>query len=408
MILILDGLGDLPAPALQGRTPLEAASTPLLNRLAGAGCYGLVDPLKPGKIPNTHSGCGVLMGVLPEDVSKLKRGPIEASGAGRKLGAGDIAVRANFATVEQQAEGLKVLDRRAGRICTGTSELAAALKRVDLGDGIFAELLPTDQHRCVIVLSGPGLDERIGNTDPGDRGMPAFLGPCVPGARAAEFTAEKLNLFLAIAREHLDGHPVNLERIRDGDPPANGIITRGAGLGYSMVNAVDNHGASAAVVAGCNTVIGLARTLGFEVRTDPRFTADADTDLDAKMETALQALEDHDLVYVHIKAPDIFAHDHQPAMKKAFLERVDGAMLKLEEAGVIIALAADHSTDSNSGAHTADPVPALLFDPFERRTPQQPAVNFGEAACAAGNMPRQSSHQLLLRLLARMEIPLTR
>jgi 2,3-bisphosphoglycerate-independent phosphoglycerate mutase len=83
-------------------------------------------------------------------------------------------------------------------------------------------------------------------------------------------------------------------------------------------------------------------------------------------------------------------------------------MLKLEEAGVIIALAADHSTDSNSGAHTADPVPALLFDPFERRTPQQPAVNFGEAACAAGNMPRQSSHQLLLRLLARMEIPLTR
>jgi 2,3-bisphosphoglycerate-independent phosphoglycerate mutase len=175
-----------------------------------------------------------------------------------------------------------------------------------------------------------------------------------------------------------------------------------------MVNAVDNHGASAAVVAGCNTVIGLARTLGFEVKTDPRFTADADTDLDAKMETALQALEDRDLAYVHIKAPDLFAHDHQPAMKKAFLERVDAAMLKLEEAGVIIALAADHSTDSNSGAHTADPVPALLYDPYQERTTLRPSVNFGEAACAAGNMPRQSSHQLLMRLLARMEIPLTR
>jgi 2,3-bisphosphoglycerate-independent phosphoglycerate mutase len=109
------------------------------------------------------------------------------------------------------------------------------------------------------------------------------------------------------------------------------------------------------------------------------------------------------LVYVHIKAPDLFAHDGQPENKRDFLELCDEALGTLENAGVMIVLAADHTTDSNCGAHTADPVPALLYDPAlpSGGTPPEP-VNFGEKACSNGTMPRQNSHELLLRLLDKM------
>ena len=79
VFLIIDGLGDLPVPVLDGKTPLEAACTPVLDRLAGAGRYGLVDPTAPGAAPHTHSGCGTLMGLVPEQSEQLKRGPVEAA-----------------------------------------------------------------------------------------------------------------------------------------------------------------------------------------------------------------------------------------------------------------------------------------------------------------------------------------
>ncbi len=399
VLLILDGLGDLPASVLSGQTPLEAANTPVLDRLAGSGLRGLVDPVKPGVVPNTHSGCGVLLGALPAQLSDLKRGPIEAAGVGLVLQPGEIAVRANFATLENQQGDLMVVDRRAGRISEDTAELAAFLKTVDLGDGVTARLQPTDQHRCVVVLSGAGLDPRISDTDPGDGAIPALLKSCLPLDADAAFTAEKINCFVETAHRRLAGHPVNLERIRAGKLPANGVITRGAGVGFKLENVVRDRGINPAVVAGCNTVIGLSRTLGFEVKTDPRFTAAANTDLLAKMETAVAALEDHDLVYVHIKAPDLFAHDHQPENKRNFLELCDEALEMIEQAGVMIAVAADHSTDSNSGSHTADPVPALLYDPSASGSGNPVPVNFGEKTCGEGNMPRQSSHEFLLRLL---------
>ena len=149
-LLIIDGLGDLPNPELDGKTPLEAAHTPVFDRLAMTGRYGLVDPIFPGEIPNTHSGTGMLMGLLPEQAGGLHRGPVEASGAGKVLSTGDVAMRANFASVEDQNGTLLVTDRRAGRITSATDELAAVLTDVDLGDGISASLAPTDQHRGVL------------------------------------------------------------------------------------------------------------------------------------------------------------------------------------------------------------------------------------------------------------------
>jgi len=406
-LLIIDGLGDLPVPELDGKTPLEAAYTPFLDRLAGEGLYGLVDPIIPGEIPNTHSGAGMLLGLLPEQAGRLKRGPVEASGAGRVLVAGEIAVRANFATLVSRDEALWVTDRRAGRITSGADELAALLSDVDLGDDVHANLVATDQHRGVLVLSGPGLDASISNTDPGDGTMPAALKPCRPLRPEAELTAEKINRFIDEAHRLLTDHPINIARVSDGKPPANGLITRGAGERFSLDNILHAHGISAAVVSGCNTVRGLGRIFGFDTVSDPRFTAALDTDLNAKMAAVQSALRDHDMVYLHVKAPDICSHDRNPLAKRDFLQRLDKALAPLMEAGAIIAIAADHTTDSNSGFHTADPVPVLIsqpgsdqfLSPVKFASVKFASVKFGEAACRQGNMPRQLSNEFLLKLI---------
>jgi 2,3-bisphosphoglycerate-independent phosphoglycerate mutase len=400
VLLIIDGLGDLPIPGLDGKTPLEAASTPVLDRLAAGGLYGLVDPIIPGEIPNTHSGAGMLLGLLPEQAGRLKRGPVEASGAGRVLLAGEIAVRANFVTLEIRNDALWVTDRRAGRISSGTDELAALLTDVDLGDDVHANLVTTDQHRGVLVLSGPGLNASVSNTDPGDGAMPAALKLCEPMSPEAELTAGKINRFVDEAYRRLVDHPINIARISEGKPPANGLITRGAGARFSLDNILHAHGISAAVVSGCNTVRGLGRIFGFDTVSDPRFTAALDTDLEAKVAAVQSALRDHEMVYLHVKAPDICSHDLNPRAKRDFLQRLDQALAPLTEAGAIIAIAADHTTDSNSGFHTADPVPVLISQPGSEQTSSP--VKFGEAACKQGNMPRQLSNEFLLKLIRTM------
>jgi 2,3-bisphosphoglycerate-independent phosphoglycerate mutase len=400
VLLIIDGLGDLPVAELGGMTPLEAARTPVMNQLAGGGFYGLVDPIMPGEIPNTHSGTGMLLGLSPEQADRLKRGPVEASGAGRMLRNGEIALRVNFATVEARDDGLYVIDRRAGRITQGTHQLAQVLADIDLGDGVRGIFRSTDQHRGVLILSGPGLNDNISDTDPKDVSLPTRLDPCLPLKAEAELTAEKIDCFLAEAHLRLQDHPVNIAREAAGKLPANGLLTRGAGAWFSLDNSLSQRGISATVVAGCNTVRGLGSIFGFDSVSDPRFTAAYDTDLDAKMAAVVAALENNEMVYLHVKAPDICSHDRQPKAKRDFLERLDEAMKTLIPAGAILALAADHTTDSNSGFHTADPVPALFCLPEHSQGHNE--INFGESACRRGNMKRQTSEQFLLRVLHSM------
>lgn len=398
ILLIVDGLGDLPVTMLGGKTPLEAARTPNMDFLAVTGMYGLVDPIGPGTTPNTHSGAGILLGMPAVQADTLARGPVEAAGAGRALQAGELALRANFASINPVSGGFVVTDRRAGRITQGAAELSACLAHLDLGDGVLAEFRSTDQHRGVLVLAGDDLDAAISDTDPGDDKIPAPLLSCQALQSRARKTAAKVNTFIAMAHHLLQDHPVNIARAAAGMPLANGVITRGAGAWVAMPNIIRQMGLSAALVSACNTVRGLGRIFDFEVISDTRFTAAADTDIAAKIQAALAALQRHDLVFVHVKAADICAHDRQPVAKRDFLQRLDRALAPLLRQGIMIALSADHSTDSNSGMHTPDPVPTLLCLPHTG--PGGAGLKFGEAACRNGTMPRQTSGEFLQRVLA--------
>ena len=406
-MLILDGLGDRPAAALGGRTPLEAAATPNLDRLATEGLTGLMFPLAPWVPVGTQAGTGLLLGLARADAGHLARGPIEAAGVGLPLSEGDVALRANFATVTPNGDGFAILDRRAGRIRTGTEVLADALDGLDLGEGIRARVRAATQHRIAVVLTGDALSAAVTDTDPGAGRRDEGIRPCRPHAAEAARTAEAVNRLIRASFDVLDAHPVNARRRAEGAPPANGIITRGAGAHSRLRNLVAHLGLRAALVAGESTLFGIGRLFGFTVLHDPAFTADAETDLDAKVRAAHQALDEHDLVFLHIKGTDTTAHDLDPGAKRAFIERIDRAAgVLLSDPDLVVAATGDHSTVSTLGSHTGDPVPAALRAPGGRRD----AVSaFGETACIAGGLGHLSATALLCAVLDHMgHLPIDR
>ncbi len=403
LVIILDGMGDDPSPELKGRTPLQAAYTPVLDRLVQDGLCGVTDPLRPGQPVDTPTGTSVLLGVPPEQADALARGPVEAAGVGLHVQPGDVVIRCNFATLERNGGGgFVIMDRRAGRIREGTDELAAAVGHLDLGDGVVATVWPASQHRGVVRLRGPGLSPAITDTDPGISAGPASILPCralEPSDPDASRTATAVNRLLERSFPILDAHPVNARRRAADRPPATGLITRGSGRVTALDSAVTDAGLDTTLVAGERTVIGLGRLLDFEVVTEPGFDGLPGTDLSGKVAATAAALERSDLVYLHIKAPDIHAHDRNPLGKVRSLERVDAALAALPMNDVVVAVCGDHCTSSATGDHTGEPVPAILSVPGG---PRDDCDIFDEEHCARGGLGRLPAASFVRRVLEAM------
>ncbi|WP_369163132.1 2,3-bisphosphoglycerate-independent phosphoglycerate mutase [Candidatus Thiodiazotropha sp. LNASS1] len=402
VMIILDGLGDRGIPAFGGKTPLEVADTPNMDGLASAGQCGLVDPLFPGMPVGTHTGICLLFGLSKQHTMKLARGPIEASGVGLNDNDQALYFRCNFATLKKRKDRYDILDRRAGRINTGTESLTAAIGQVDLGDGIIASLHPATQHRVVLQMEGCGLSHDISNTDPGNQFKTKGLLTCLPNDpsdSAAVMTASAVNRLMEIIYEKLSEHPVNRQRIDNNLPPANGIICRGPGTLPKVKPLLNQLKLKTAVISGESTVLGLGRLLGYDLFTHDRFTADHNTDLHAKVKTTISALDDHDMVYLHIKATDIYSHDLNPTGKREMLLKIDDAIAPLINDSLVIAITADHCTDTNTGRHTGDPIPSLIYNPRGR---VDGCLEFSELACNTGGLGRINSSGFLLSMLDQM------
>ncbi len=400
LLLVIDGLADRPVRALGGRTPLQAAETPHLDRLAAEGQSGLADPIAPGVVPDTAAGTLALFGQSP---LALKRGPVEALGADFELNVGDIALRGNFATL---GDNNQIIDRRAGRIRGQTDKLAKAIDRLplpgSLGREVEIRVRAATEHRLAIVMRGDGLSSNIQGSDPGDG---AAAGPALtprpnePNDERAVETARILALFEQKARKVLAKHPINLARKAEGLPLANIVLTRGAGRIHHLVP-LEEAGIplKLACIGGDRTVLGLAKLLGARTVSRDGMTANLDTNLDAKFDAALRALKRDDLVIVHVKGADIAAHDQRPDLKAAFLEKVDralGAFLERHTDDFRVAVAADHATLSESGQHAADPLPVLVWGPGIE---PDSVMSYDETAAAAGAL-QQFPLQLLLERL---------
>jgi len=400
LLVVIDGLADRPVRALGGRTPLQAAATPTLDRLAREGQCGIADPVAPGVVPDTAAGNLALLGQSP---LAMKRGPIEALGAGISIQQGDIALRGNFATLDEHG---RVIDRRAGRIREQAAELAAALDRLQLPSGLDRELevrvKAGTEHRLAIVLRGDGLSPAIQGSDPGEGavpGPPLVPEPLDPEDDRAVHTAAALALFEQEARRILGKHPINRQRAAEGLAPANTVLTRGAGRLHRLLPLEDGGlPLRFACIGGDRTLLGIARWLGGEAVSEESMTANLDTDLEAKVRAAARELRRNDLVVLHFKGADIAAHDQRPDLKMEFLEKIDRQLAWLLEnvtGPLRLAVASDHATLSESGQHAADPLPILLWgDGIE----SDGVESFDEQSAAAGSLQRFPLQSLLGRL----------
>ncbi|MCX6801504.1 MAG: 2,3-bisphosphoglycerate-independent phosphoglycerate mutase [Candidatus Diapherotrites archaeon] len=387
LLIVCDGMGDLPVKELGGKTPLEAAKKPNMDKMAAAGKTGTMHVLGKGVIPESDSAHLTLFGY---DLKKhyVGRGPFEALGLGINLKHGDIAFRSNFATAGQD---LTILDRRAGRIenCT---ELAKRLDNTRIR-GVHFLVKPGTEHRAAVVMSGHGLSDKISDGDPHSAGEKALEIRPLNKSQEAKFTAEVLNEFLRNAHTILDSHPLNLERVQKGLPPANYLLVRGAGEMKKVPSLKERFGLRACCIAGAGLYKGVAAFVGMDLFEVKGATGTPQTDIKAKIARAVKELEHFEYVFVHIKGCDIFGHDGKCIEKKKFIEKIDSALaplLGLKDALVIVT--ADHSTPCSQKNHSADPVPVLFYRVGMKAGR---AKGFGETACRKGALGVFSGSDLM-------------
>lgn len=376
--VLLDGVGDLPHPALNGLTPLEAAYTPNLDLLARNGAMGQVISVGRGIAPQSDIAVFNMLGYSFRDGGYVGRGVIESIGCNIDFKDGDLALRGNFATVD---DSNRITDRRAGRVIS-QEEARAVCKtlseniRFSDPDASVA-LEPTVAHRVVIRLrhNRMKLSDKITNTDPAyDKVEGMGIAKATTGdmfvqkSEAQEDTAEArtaaqmLNEFTEQVVKLLKDHPVNRARIASGRKPMNCILARDSGNRFPSVQPInEKYGMKIGCIVEMPVEVGISKVLGMKM-----FEAGSLEDYELKARVAAKSLSKVDAVYVHIKGPDEFGHDGDARGKKKNLEDIDrrffGTLLK-DLAGVknpAIVVSGDHSTPCVKKAHSDDPVPLLV------------------------------------------------
>lgn len=402
IFIIADGLGGRPTDQ-EGKTCLEAAHTPHLDELATRGALGLVDPIAPGVRPGSDTAHLSLLGYNPYEVY-TGRGVFECLGIGMAIKSGNICFRANFATVIPNEDRFIVKDRRAGRISSGQAELAKALNSISLEKslGIEFEFRASTQHRGALLLRGDGLSRYVTENDPHKSDAEALDFKPLEGHsdEGARRTAAALNELAKRSYDLLRDHPVNKERERAGEEPANYILARGVSDLPHLDPIAATYGVSGAVIAGGALYRGIALACGMEIRDAPGATGGLDTDLRSKAKTALAALETFDYVFIHAKGTDNAGHDKDAKAKIAFIERIDAELIAPLMEGVDwkethLAITGDHTTPIDCGDHTAEPVPILYVGPNVRR---DTSTSFGEREAGRGGLGRWSGKVLPMLL----------
>lgn len=384
LLLICDGMGDRPVPELDNKTPLEYAKTPTLDRLAREGECGLMDPIAPGIRAGSDTAHLAILGYDPYRVYQ-GRGPFEALGIGMEVRGGDVALRCNFSTVD---ENWRVIDRRAGRITEGTRELAEAVNGVEI-EGVQCFFKESVAHRGALVLRGENLSPHITDADPHTEGEKvAECQPVDPSDAAAARTARVVNAFVRLSYERLKDHPLNKARVEQGLPPANIILPRGAGVAPHLEPFPKRHKIRACAVVETGLIRGIARFVGMDTLEAPGATGGVDSDLISMAETLARALSEYDFVLCNVKAPDLCGHDGNPRLKAEVIERIDAMVAHLLQRYTepfYLIVTADHSTPCSVRDHSGDPVPVLLHGPDLRG---DDVLHFHERACQAGGMGR--------------------
>ena len=345
VLLVLDGLGDLPNRDREWLTPLEAARTPNFDALTPRCALGRILPVAPGITPGSGPGHLALFGYDP-DATVVGRGVLEAIGADFELQPGDVAARANFCTVD--GAGV-IIDRRAGRIpseeCARlVARLQAAVPRIE---DVGIMLRPGKGHRFVAVLRGPGLAGEVSDADPHKEGKKIPPAAPLTAEAGASKTARIVNLLVARAAEVLKD-----------ERPANAALMRGFSARPHFPGFRERFKLRAAALAAYPMYRGVAQLAGMAVLPV------GDTPGDA-FAAAGKAWNDHDFFFIHIKGTDQAGEDGNFDAKVATIEAVDQALpALLALQSDVLCVSGDHSTPVPVKQHSWHAVPTLIHAPF--------------------------------------------
>lgn len=373
VLVVADGLGGLPMKP-GGLTELESAARPNLNALAAGGVCGGLIPVKPGITPGSGPGHLGLFGYDPLKYV-IGRGALEATGIGFELQPGDVAVRANFCTLD--AAG-RITDRRAGRIATEESApLAVSLRSVKVpGAQVFVE--PVREHRFVVVFRGAGLGDAVDDTDPQATGVP----PLDPVARDSGSASTG-----AVAREFI----AQARKILAPQTKANGLTLRGFAARPALPSYEEVYGLKAAAIAVYPMYKGLARLVGMTL------VGEAKT-LDEQLALLERHWREYDFFFLHYKYTDSTGEDGAFAEKVKRIEELDRVMPRITAlAPDVLIVTGDHSTPSLLRSHSWHPVPTLLAAASCR--PDR-CESFGEREATNGGLGLLESRYLMPLALA--------
>jgi 2,3-bisphosphoglycerate-independent phosphoglycerate mutase len=398
--VLLDGIGDLPHPSLGGSTPLEAAYTPNLDKLALNGCMGNVISVGKGIAPQSDIAVFNMLGYNFDDGTYVGRGVIESIGSNIDFHDGDLALRGNFATVDKD---LRLVDRRAGRhiLKEEAQAICETLRRqitfTDKDASVVIE--PTIAHRLIVRLrhSKVRLSEKITNTDPAYDKI-GGIGIAKPPSdemvmqksiaqeqtESSKLSATLVNEFNDQVIKLLKDHPINQERIKAGKSPMNAILLRDPGNRYPRIEPISKkYGVNVACMVDMPVEIGISKVLDMK-----SFKAGGLNDYEQKATLAARTIENFNMVYVHIKGPDEFGHDGDAKGKTKNIEEIDKRFfgnlvvsLKVNEPTIVVS--GDHSTPCINKAHTDNPIPLLISG---KRVIKDNCGRFTETCASKGNL----------------------
>lgn len=364
LIILGDGMADEPIEILGGKTPLQYANTPYMDRLAERGATGLLKTVPDG----FHPGSEVAnMAVLGYDLSEVYegRGVLEAASMGVTLHPGELAMRCNLICVE--GEILK--NHSSGHISTEEADELIRFLNERLGSDRVAFHTGVSYRHLLVIKGG---DKRLDCTPPHDVPLhpfrPLLIKPEVPEAQE---TADLLNDLILRSQEILKDHPVNLRRIAAGKDPANSIWPWSPGYRPAMKTMQEMYGfKKGAVISAVDLIRGIGVYAGLEVIPVEGATGLYTTNYEGKAYAALEALKTNDFVYLHIEASDEAGHEGDVDLKIKTIEYLDNRAIRIlfEELQkwdepVAIAVLPDHPTPCAIRTHTNTPVPFLIYKP---------------------------------------------
>ncbi len=400
VVLLCDGMADRPFEAIGNRTPMEAANKPTMDRLAAVSELGTVQTVPEGLSPGSDVANLAVLGYNAADCY-TGRSPLEAANIGIDMTDTDVAMRCNLVTLSGDPvyADKTILDYCAGDIHTAEADEIIKTVQEAFGGGEFDYYTGTAYRHCLVWHNGKS---NIGKLTPPHDITGSVIGSHLPTDENAAPLLEMMEKSYALLKDH----PVNRSRIERGLAPANAIWLWGHGTKPQLKNFEESFGVKGAMVSAVDLLKGIARLNGMTVCEVEGATGYIDTNFEGKREAAVEALKSgHDLVYIHLEAPDECGHRGEADNKVRSLEEIDRRVLQplleeLESMGeYTLLICPDHPTPLCVKTHTSDAVPYLLYRSTE--TVNSGATRFTEATAAATGHHIEKGYTLMNRFLGR-------